>query len=339
MKKILSVVLAAVMLLTVAAFAGCGKAEELNFGMGVYAYLEAATAADGDTNGNGEVIATVAAVLVDAEGKIVKCAIDTADNIVAYTSAGAAVAAGEFATKYELGTSYNMAAYGTDLNGDGVVKEWFEQVDAFETVCAGKTLDEVKALVVDGYYGNDEVAAAGCTIGVSDFVFAVEKAVANAAASTATAEDALNVGIVTTAEGKDATADAEGSYEVEINFAAAAVNGGKVTAMATDALAVTFTFDAKGAATTDLAADVQTKNELGTNYGMAAYGTDLNGDGKVLEWNEQAAVFSTACAGLTAEEIAALVAADGYYGVESVQTAGCTMGVSGIAKAAVKAAQ
>ena len=339
MKKILSVALVALMLL--AAFAGCGKteAETLKMGMGVHAYYEAAQSADGDTNGVGEVIATVAAVLVDKDGKIVKCEIDTADNTVEFTSAGAAVPAGEFITKYALGTNYNMAAYGADLNGDGVVKEWFEQADAFEAACVGKTVDEVKALLADGYYGTEELAKAGCTIGVADFVKAVEKAMATAADSNATAADTLKVSIVSTAAGTDATADAPGSYEMEIAFAAAAVKDGKVTAMATDTLAAAFDFDAKGATTTDVAAELKTKNELGTAYNMAAYGTDLNGDGVVKEWNEQAAIFSAACVGLTADEIAALVAADGYYGVESVQTAGCTMGIDMLAKAAVNAAK
>ncbi len=337
MKKFLSVALVALMLL--ASFAGCGKAETVKMGMGVHAYYEAAMSADGDTNGVGEVVATVAAVLVDKDGKIVKCEIDTADNVVNFTSAGAAVPAGEFVTKAELGTNYNMAAYGADLNGDGIVKEWFEQADAFEAACVGKTVDEVKALLADGYYGTEELAKAGCTIGVLDFVKAVEKAVANAAESYALAEDTLKVAIVSSANGTDATADAAGSYEMEIAFAAAASKDGIVNAMATDTLAVTFAFDAKGVTTTDVAAELKTKNELGTAYNMAAYGTDLNGDGVVKEWNEQAAVFSAACVGYTADEIAALVAADGYYGVESLQTAGCTMGVSEIAKAAVKAAK
>ena len=68
---------------------------------------------------------------------------------------------------------------------------------------------------------------------------------------------------------------------------------------------------------------------------MAAYGTDLNGDGVVKEWNEQAAAFDAACVGKTAVEIEALVGADGY-GVADLQTAGCTMAVSGFAKAAAR---
>ena len=334
MKKLLSIALVALMLL--ATLAGCGaKAEELKFGMGISASYGESTSADGATDGKGEVVATVAAVLVDANGKIVKCEIDCTDNTVAYTSAGVAVA-GEFMTKYELGDNYYMAAYGADLNGDGKVLEWYAQADAFESVCAGKTLDEVKALLVNGY-GTEEVATAGCTIAIADFVYAVEKAVANATDSAATADATLSIGVVTAQDVVDATADAAGKSELEINFVAAAMQDGKVVVMDTDVLAATFTFDANGVATTDTSAALQTKQELGDNYYMAAYGTDLNGDGKVLEWYAQADAFNAACVGLTADEIAALVV--NGYGVESVQTAGCTIAISDMAAAAVKAAK
>ncbi|MBQ8836211.1 MAG: hypothetical protein IJ002_01725 [Clostridia bacterium] len=339
MKKILSIALVVLMALTT--LVSCGseaEAANVNFGMGVYTYYGEATSADGETNGAGEVLATVAAVLVDADGKIVACDIDCADISVEYTSAGAAVVADAFKTKAELGTDYGMAAYGADLNGDGKVLEWNEQADALEGVVVGKTVDEVKALVVDGYYGTEEVQTAGCTIGISDYIKAVEKAVANAAESTAKATDTVKVGVVTSASATDATADAEGSIEVDITVAAAATDAdGKITACATDVAVAEVTFTALGEATTDTAAEILTKLEKGADYGMAAYGADLNGDGKVLEWNEQAAAFNTACTGLTATEVAALVV-DGY-GVEDVQTAGCTIGITDMAAAMVKAAQ
>ena len=85
-------------------------------------------------------------------------------------------------------------------------------------------------------------------------------------------------------------------------------------------------------------AALTSKKELGTNYGMAAYGQsqDKNGDGVVKEWNEQAAAFDAALIGKNATEIAALENAG--YGVESLQTAGCTIAISNMVQAAVKAA-
>ena len=197
MKKIIS--LALVVLMALAAFTACGdttvaettvadtvvdttavtevvEAATVKFGMGVYAAYGDNTSAEGDTNGNGEVAVTIAAVLVDENGKIVKCDIDTADLSVAYTSAGVAVVADEFKTKAELGTAYGMSAYGTDLNGDGKVLEWNEQIDVFENAIAGKTLDEAKALVVNGYQAVEEVQTAGCTMGVAGIASALVKA-------------------------------------------------------------------------------------------------------------------------------------------------------------------
>ncbi len=334
MKKILSIVLALVM--TAVLFAGCASAEPVKLGLGVYSYYEAGTNADGETNGNGEVVITAAAVLVDADGKIVNCVIDTAANSASWTAAGEAVVSGEFKTKYELGTDYGMSAYGSDVNGDGKVLEWNEQIDAFCSVVKGKTIDEVKAMVVNGYQGNEEIMTAGCTIAITDFVGALEKAVANAAESAATANDALNVAIVSAYEAANASDEADGAVDFDVTIVAAAVADGKVSAMATDAAQASLSFSIAGAATYDAAAAIQTKLEKGDNYNMAAYGADLNGDGKVLEWYDQAAAFNAECVGKTASEISALVV-DGY-GVESLQTAGCTIAVSDMVKAAVKAA-
>ncbi len=332
MKIVFSAVLALLMLLSVISLAGCGKAETLKFGMGIYSYTEEATNADGDTNGEGEAIHTAAAVLLNADGKIVKCVIDTADITVAYTSEGKAVASEEFKTKYELGSDYGMVAYG------GAAKEWYEQVDAFVSVVEGKTIDEVKALVADGGKGTEDVITAGCTIGITDFISALENAVKNATDSDATADDTLKLGVVSAAETKDATEEADGSNEVSTTVVAAVLKDSKVVASSTDVVSAEFTFNAKGESTVAESGALTTKKQAGANYGMASYGTDLNGDGTVKEWNEQAAAFDEALKGKTADEISAL-AVDTGYGVESLQTAGCTINVNDMVKAAVKAAK
>ena len=348
MKKVICLVLSALMMLTLVSLVGCGgntatdettteAASTLKFGLGVNASYSAATDADGETDGKGEVVVDIAAVSVDADGKIVSCVIDTADSTVNYTSSGTLVEPGTFATKGEQGENYGMAAYGTDLDKDGTVLEWNAQVDAFCKLVAGKTIEEVSALVVDGY-GSDEVVAADCTIAIAGFVKALEKAVANATESQVTADSVLKLGVVTTAEGKDASEEAEGEYEVDTAIVAVALDAdGKVIVAETDTLAAVFGFDTKGASTVDTTVELKTKREKGADYGMTAYGTDLNGDGKVLEWFEQADVFDAACVGLTADGIAALALETGY-GVDGVQTAGCTINIASILAAAVKAA-
>ncbi|MEE1054262.1 MAG: hypothetical protein U0L36_00300, partial [Acutalibacteraceae bacterium] len=258
--------------------------------------------------------------------------IDTADVTVAYTSEGKAVASEEFKTKYELGSDYGMVAYG------GAAKEWYEQVDAFVSVVEGKTIDEVKALVADGGKGTEDVITAGCTIGITDFIPALENAVKNATDSDATADDTLKLGVVSAAETKDATEEADGSNEVSTTVVAAVLKDSKVVASSTDVVSAEFTFNAKGESTVAESGALTTKKQAGANYGMASYGTDLNGDGTVKEWNEQAAAFDEALKGKTADEISAL-AVDTGYGVESLQTAGCTINVNDMVKAAVKAAK
>ncbi len=328
MKKVLSLTLAALMLLSVLALTACGKTETLKMGLGVYTYYDHASDADGDTNGEGEVVVTAAAVLVDANGKIVQCVIDTAENKVGYTSDGKYVAAESFETKYEKGDAYGMKTYA------GSAKEWYEQADAFAALTVGKTADEVKAMVADGGKGAEDVISAGCTIAVTDFVNAVVKAVANAADSSASKDDALKVAFVSKQEGaKDATDEAEGVNEVDTTIVAVALDkSSKVTACKADALQAKFTFDAKGTATLDTTAELLTKYEKGDAYGMKTYA------GSVKEWYEQADAFAAACVGKTSTEIAALAAGDGY-GVESLQTAGCTVAVTDLVEAAVKAAR
>ncbi len=331
MKKILSLCLAILMIAAV--MVSCDKKEPtLKLGLGVYTYYDGATNADADTKGKGEAVTTAAAVLLDQDNKIVKCVIDTLEATVEYTSDGNAVAKESFPTKYEKGASYGMVAYG------GATKEWFEQVDAFCALIVGKTVDEVKALMVNNDKGNDDVINAGCTITIADFVYAVEKAITNAVDSEATAADTLRLGIVAEQSGENATAEKDGKNEVEVAIAAAAVNAeGKVSAMTSDAVQIGFTFDATGTAKTDVTKAIATKKEKGSAYGMAQYGQDLNGDGVVKEWNEQAAAFDAACIGKTATEIAGLKAENGY-GVEALQSAGCTVAVGSMVQAAVKAA-
>ncbi len=324
MKKIISVLMLSVMIFTLFAFTGCEKADNtLKLGLGVYTTVSASDATE-DKAGQGQATTTVAAVLVDSEGKIVKAFIDCADNKVGYTADGKAVANDSFKTKYESGADYNMVEYG------GAVKEWFEQADAFCSLIVGKTGAQVKALVAENNKGTDEVINAGCTIYVAEFANAVDKAIANASESNATKNDTLKLGVSTTQSVSDATEDKPGSNKVETTFFAAAVNAdGKIVAASSDCVEVTFGFDIAGVSTFDASKEVLSKKEKGDNYGMKMYG------GSAKEWYEQAAAFDAACIGRAAGEIAGLMA-ENYKGTEELQAAGCTIYVSEFVKAASK---
>ena len=323
MKKFLSMTLVALLIVSMFLMAGCGsKNATLKFGAGVYVSTPTTTDATADKEGTGKVDVTVAAVTVDADGKIVACQLDTMSNSVSFDKDGKAIAVESFKTKYEAGKDYNMVK-------DGAKKEWFEQADAFETVVAGKTLDEVKALVAEGNKGNSDVVNAGCTIKINEFVGAIEKAYNAAKDSDVTAENTLKVTAVTEQTCTDATAEKDGSNKVSTTVFAAAVDAdGKVVTASSDCVEVSFTFSKKGASTLDTTKAVLSKKEQGTNYDMVK-------DDAKKEWFEQAAAFDAACVGKTATEIKALMANDGK-GVEDLQTAGCTIYVTGFVKAAEK---
>ena len=326
MKKLVCTLLAVLTALTALAFVGCAgkKDERVKLGLGIHTAIAKATSADGDTNGQAQATMTVAAVTLNAAGKIVACQIDCADTTVAYTGEGKAVANDAFKTKYETGKDYNMVAYG------GATKEWFEQADAFEGVVVGKTIDEVKALVAGENKGTDEVISAGCTIMIADFVKAIEKAVANAVDSDATTAHTLKLGVHTQQSTKDAAEDVNGYNQIETTFFAATVDAdGKITAATSDCVQVQFGFDVAGASTFDTAKAVTSKREAGANYGMVAYG------GAAKEWFEQADAFNAACIGKTASEISGLMGADSY-GNADVKAAGCTILVNCFVKAAAK---
>lgn len=325
MKRFLVVSFCIIMVVSMLMLGGCtNKVETLKFGTGVYISSPTVTDATADKDGSGKIDVTVAAVTVDADGKIVACALDTASNTVNFTADGKSVANDGFKTKYELGADYNMVAYG------GATKEWFEQADAFEALVAGKTLTEVKALVADGNKGTDEVIKAGCTIMINEFVAAIEKAYNAAAESDATAENTLKVTAATEQTCTDATEEKDGSNKVSTTVFAAALDAdGKVVAASSDCVEVAFTFNAQGASSLDTTKAIVSKKEQGSDYGMVAYG------GATKEWFEQAAAFDAACIGKTASEISGLKADDGK-GVDELQKAGCTIDITGFVKAASK---
>lgn len=144
------------------------NAKPLKLGLGVDVAVKASDATS-DKNGQGQATVTVAAVLVDDAGKIVRAFVDCADSTVDYTAEGKAVAKEAFATKYEQGEAYGMTTYG------GAKQEWYKQADAFDSACVGKTTSEIAALAGSNGMGNDDLQAAGCTIRVDNFVKAASK--------------------------------------------------------------------------------------------------------------------------------------------------------------------
>lgn len=121
------------------------------------------------------------------------------------------------------------------------------------------------------------------------------------AATAPAAAGAVKTGLAVSTSIKDsasATADAAGTAKYDITLAAVTVDdNGVIRSCVIDSVPATVEFDNKGAITSDLTAAIPTKNELGENYGMVAYG------GAVAEWDAQVKAVADYAVGKTVEEL------------------------------------
>ena len=341
MKKLFAIVLCLCTLLTV--FVACGEKEaDYKLGMGVVVSM------DSSATGNAQVDATVATVVTDAEGKIVACRIDVAQNKMNVTN-GAVEATKTFKTKMELGTEYGMAGK-VDNDDNGVMKEWDEQTKAFESYVVGKTVAEVEAIQTQEKKGHkiavdQALLDAGCSMQITDFIAAVAKACKDEQGMAFKAVEGtftLGVAAKTTVDAatKAAAADAEGLAAMYTDFAAAVVAEGKIVAALNDAIQPKIAMNAAGEITTKTFVD--TKRVLKGDYGMAGK-VDNNDDGVMKEWFEQSAAFSAHVVGMTAAEVEAMTtqAAKGHdiSTDADLLAAGCSMQITGIKAVVAQAAK
>ena len=248
MKRSISILLVSLMILSLFGHVGCsGKKTDpdpstpLKFGVGVKYYSDKPTSANGDKNGKGQLTATAAAVLLDANGRIVKCAIDTAECVAEYSSSGKYILSESFKTKYELGNDYGLKK-ASEIN-----KEWFEQIDALTELVKGKNIEELRSLPSDSGKGSRDVIKAGCTIVISDFVYALEEAMKAASASDAVSDSSIQLKISTAQSGKDASSDAEGFNELKATITANALDkDGKTVATRSASAEAKYVFNNKG---------------------------------------------------------------------------------------------
>lgn len=170
MKKILSAVLALALVLSMASVAFAAT------GLGSYTSVSATAA--GDKNGSVSVNTTMCALTLDEDGKITGISFDVVQSKAAFDKTGAI--AGEVnaqpQSKGELGEGYGMK------KASAIGKEYFEQMDALEAWCIGKTVEEVLTALSseNGYIPDDVDVKSSCTVGVADQLKALEKAFANA---------------------------------------------------------------------------------------------------------------------------------------------------------------
>ena len=341
MKKIFAIVLC---ICTVLAIVACAPAEaEYKLGMGVVVNM------DSSKTGNAQVDATVATVVTDAEGKIVACRIDVAQNKM-NVAGGAVDTSATFKTKMELGDAYGMAGK-VDNDGNGVKLEWYEQTKAFEEYCVGKTASEIENMELQEANGHmiavdQALLDAGCSMQITDFIAAVVKACNDEQGMTFTTASEFTLGVAantTAEESVAATADKNGTVAMYSDFAASVVADGKIIATLNDAIQPKITINAAGEIVEK--AYTATKRELKEGYNMAKFGAsmDPNNDGKVLEWYVQSELFSNHVVGMTATEVANMGTAANSIGYQmstdaDLVAAGCTIQITAIKAVVAKSA-
>ena len=270
-------------------------AAEYKLGMGVVV----STASSSSEKHNAQVDATVAVVVLDAEGKIVACRLDCAQNKMDVTE-GQVDAAKAFQTKVELKEGYNMVAY------SDATLEWYEQAANFEEYVIGKTAEEVAGIeTVVNESGHtvavDETLYASCSISIADFKEAIAKACADDQAMTFTAEEGFTVGLaaISTAEDSTPAGDEDGSVKMYTEFAAVVLDkDGKILADLQDAIQPKIAINAAGEI--GETSFKGTKRELKEGYNMVAYSD------ATLEWYQQAANFAEFAVGKTAADLGAV---------------------------------
>ena len=339
-KKVLIIAIVAVVVIAavVLGVVLLGGKKEYKLGMGVVVSL------DSSKTGTAQIDATVATVVLDADGKIVACRIDVAQNKITLDKTTGAFTVGDLRTKMEKGADYGMekSPYSSDNNDDGKILEWNEQAKIFEKHVVGMTAAEVKAMktkVVNDHNisADDALLNAGCTIDIVAFKDAVVKACNDEQGMTfkTAGEVTLGLGINSYDDGSlAATADKNGTVKVYSDMAASAVVDGKIVASLNDAIQPTVEFTVAGEIGTKTFKG--TKRELKGDYGMekSPYSSDNDGDGRILEWYLQSEEFSKYVVGMTGAQVKDMptkslndhdVSAD-----DALIKAGCTIQISAI---------
>ena len=304
----------------------------LKTGLAITTSLAKSGSATAEADGKADYDVTMVAVLVDDNGVIYDCVIDGIASSIAFDSKGAFV--GELTegpqTKNELGDGYGMVAWG------GAIAEWNVQAQALADFAVGKTIEELKSGAVNesGYAPEGSDLATAATIKLGGYVTAIETAVANAKHLGAQSGDNLELATITgVGDSKAADAENAGNAQLNVDVTALTMNGGKITSCVIDSVQAKVAFDNKGTITSDVTAPVATKNELGENYGMVAWG------GAIAEWNEQAASFASYVTGKTADEVAGIAITEDMHPADADLAASVTIKVNGFVDLIVKAAK
>lgn len=150
----------------------------------------------------------------------------------------------------------------------------------------------------------------------------------------AAADGAVRTGLAMITDLTDCTnasAEGDGQVKFDVDFAAVTLDeNGVIVSCLIDSLGAAVTFNTTGAITSDVTAEVKTKNELGEAYGMKAAGS-------AYEWNEQAANFSAYVTGKAAAEVAGIAVDEKTAPTDADLAAGVTIAIGGFQALIAKA--
>lgn len=342
MKKALALGLAGILAVSFAACSKGGDGAETTTDAATSAAAKtgyAVTASVGhishdETENKCEIDTVVAAVLVDADGKVITCQIDEAQTQPNLEVNDGFVDEAALRTKKEKKEDYGMKGVSP------IGLEWYEQIDAFEQWAVGKTADEIAAGIDEAGTATDADLAAGCTIYAGGFKQVVVDAINNATECGASSTDTLKL-VLDTEKYYESKAGELVQYDTNIAVVTTD-DAGKITSCIIDATQGKCyvngdKFVGAPDATDYITVDVQSKKQLGDAYGMKGVSAGIGVIPEGGEWFEQAAAFETWAIGKTADEITAAVGEDGKS-ADADLTAGCTITISAIAKTVAEAA-
>ncbi len=164
------------------ALIGCSSGGgDIKLGLGVDTLIDKsadlAANDDGAMVGKVQVDTVIAAVAIDADGKVVSCNIDTAQTAVNFDEAGVITSdkAMNYPTKKEKGDDYGM------IKASGIGREWYEQIEAVEEWMIGKTAAEITNMPLNDEGATTDVdLATKATISLTGYQAAVLEAIENA---------------------------------------------------------------------------------------------------------------------------------------------------------------
>lgn len=300
-------------------------------GLAVITSLDGSAGVGPDEPGSASFDVTLAAVTVDDAGVIDSCVIDGVKTTVNFDAGGVITTdlSSPVLSKNELGEGYGMKAYG------GAAYEWNEQAAALAQYAVGKTVEELKNGAIDesGRAADADLASVA-TIYLGGYVSAIEAAAANAQHLGAQKGDRLALtSTASLGSSQNASADEDGRAQLDVTIAAVTFSGDTISSCLLDGVQPVVNFDAAGAVTSDLTAPVQTKNQLGDNYGMKAYG------GAIAEWYQQAASFAAYVTGKTPEEVSSIAVGERTQPTDADLASSVTISVGGFQELIAKAAR